>query len=106
MESATFAFIALPAFGALVVGYLLTDWRLAGAVASGGFGLLLILPGTAPSLATFVLPALLGAAAGALVLLPYLRFLPDATVWGRMGVAIVAALVASVANISLLAGSA
>jgi len=106
MESATFAFIAMPAFGALVVGYLLTDWRLAGAVAAGGFGLLLILPGNAPSTVTFALPALLGASAGALVLLPYLRFFPDSTVWGRMGIAIVTALAASVTNISILAGGA
>ena len=106
MDGATFAFIALPAFGALIAGYLLTDWRLAGAVAAGGFGLLLVLPGSAPNFATFALPVLLGAAAGALVLLPYLRFVPDGTVWGRMTIAIVAALVASVANISILAGSA
>lgn len=106
MDSATFAFIAMPTFGGLVVGYLLTDWRLAGAVASGGFALLLILPGSASSLATFFLPMLLGAAAGALVLLPYLRFVRDATVWGRMTVAIIAALAASAANISILAGSA
>ncbi len=106
MESATFAFIAMPAFGALVVGYLLTDWRLAGAVAAGGFGLLLILPGAAPSITTFALPVLLGAAVGALVLLPYLRFWPDGTVWGRMGLAIAAALMASFANISILAGGA
>ena len=106
MESATFAFIAMPAFGALIVGYLLTDWRLAGAVAAGCFGLLLILPGAEPSIATFVLPVLLGAAAGALVLLPFLRFLPDTTIWGRMTVAIIAALLASVFNISILAGGA
>lgn len=106
MESATFTFIALPALGALIVGYLLTDWRLAGAAAAGGFGLLLILPGNQLSLVTFALPMLLGAAAGALILLPFLRFWPDATVWGRMTVAIVAALFASAANISILAGSA
>ena len=106
MQSATFAFIALPALGGLIAGYLLTDWRLAGAVAAGGFGLLLILPGAAPSFSTFALPTLLGAAVGGLVLLPYLNIVPDASVWGRMGVAIIAALVASFANISILAGSA
>ena len=106
MEIATFAFIALPALGGLIAGYLLTDWRLAGALSAGGFGLLIILPGTAPSIFTFVLPFLLGAAVGALALLPYLRARPDASVWGRMGVAIIAALVASFANISILAGGA
>lgn len=106
MESATFTFIALPALGGLIVGYLLTDWRLAGAAAAGGFGLLLILPGSGPGLVTFALPLLLGGAAGALVLLPYLRLWPDATVWGRMTVAIVAALLASAGNISILSGSA
>ncbi|NNL18221.1 MAG: hypothetical protein HKP37_05710, partial [Boseongicola sp.] len=78
----------------------------AGAAGAGGFGLLLILPGTGPSIATFFLPMLLGAAAGAVALLPYLRFMRDPTVWGRMTVAIVAALIASAANISFLAGSA
>ena len=106
MDGATFAFITLPALGGWLTGFLLTDWRLAGAAAAGGFGLLLILPGTSPSVVTLFLPLLLGAAAAALVLLPYLKWRPDASVWGRMGVAIVGALAASFANLSFIAGAA
>ena len=80
------------------------DWRLAGAVAAGGFGLLLVLPGAAPSLITFVLPFLLGVAMGGLVLLPFLYFFKDTTVWGRMGVSVIAALAGSFTNLSFIAG--
>ena len=106
MDGATFVFIVMPALGGLVGGYLLKDWRLAGAVAAGGFGLLLILPGAASAFVTFLLPGLLGVAAGALVLLPYMLWRPDATVWGRMTVSMVAALAASFANLSIIAGAA
>ena len=106
MDGATFVFIVMPALGGMLAGYILKDWRLSGAVAAGGFGLLLILPGGSSALVTFLLPALLGMATGALLLLPYLRWRPDATVWGRMTVSMVAALAASFANLSIIAGAA
>ncbi len=104
MDGVTFAFIVLPCLGAVITGYLLTDWRLAGALASGGLACLLVLPGTGPFTA-YVLPPLGGAAVGALALLPVLRFRSDTTVWGRMTVALVAAFAAAYANLIIIAGT-
>ena len=105
MDGITFAFIAMPCIGACIAGWALRDWRLAGAMASGGFALLLVLPGSGPLMA-YALPFIAGAAVGSLALLPYMKWRSDATVWGRMAVALIATLVAAYANLISMVGGA
>lgn len=104
MEGVTFAFIALPALAAVVSGYLLTDWRLAGALGSGGFGLLFLLTGIGGPVA-LLLPLIAGAAVTGIVLLGYLYWRPDASVWGRMGVALTAVMVLAAVTLYALVAS-
>lgn len=85
METILFPFVAVPCLAAIVVSYLITDWRLAGAVAAGAAGLL-ILPGLVPALplTVFLLPLLFGAAVGAVTSGILLYVQNDSNLWTRM----------------------
>ncbi|QMU58115.1 MAG: hypothetical protein GKR98_07845 [Boseongicola sp.] len=104
MDGVTFAFVLLPCLGAVTAGYLNSDWRLAGALAAGGFALLLVVPGSGGPLGTYVLPGVAGAAVAGLVLLPYLRWQQDTTIWGRMMVSLVAVVTVAFVNLFIFTG--
>jgi len=105
MGSLALPFIYLPCAGGCLVGYALRDWRLAGAVASGGFALLILLTGDAVPLLVFVLPVLGGVAVGALVLTPLLFVRPACSVWTRMSVALVASFTAGFLQLHTATGA-
>lgn len=88
MQGLSLPFVVLPSIGGVAAGWLLTDWRLAGALVAGGLALVLLGTGQLGLIGLFALPVIGGAATGALALMPYLYFRPDASVWSRMTLAL------------------
>ncbi len=94
IEGLTLPFVLIPSIGGTIAGWLLTDWRLAGAAASGGFALLFVAGLLPEVIRVLSLPLISGVAVGALALAPVLFLRPDAGVWSRMTVGLLAAFIA------------
>ncbi len=94
IEGLTLPFVLIPSIGGTIAGWLLTDWRLAGAAASGGFALMFIAGLFPEVIRVLALPLVSGIAVGALALAIVLFFRRDAGLWGRMTVGLLAAFFA------------
>lgn len=104
MGTLTTPFVLLPSIGSVLAGYLLRDWRLAGAAAAGLAGLSVIATMSPHPYAVLVLPLLVGAAIGSLALIPLLLFRPTSSVWTRMTLALAVTFTASFAHLFFLTG--
>ena len=97
MASMYSAFLWWPGLAAVVSGYFLDDWRLAGAVTALALGATVLLLWLQPPFGVFALPFAAGATIGAGALTGYLRLRGETTIWDRMLVALIAALLAGAA---------
>ncbi len=98
-------FILAPGASAAFAGYLIRDWRLAGAISSIALAVIILLMWLQPPMSIFALPFSVGVAAGSAVLAAYLAYRPEAGVWDRMLVATVAAVLVGAAILYTLAGA-
>jgi len=89
----TLAFVIVPSIGACLATWVLRDWRLAGAVASGGAGLLVLGANTPLPFMGLMLPLLAGAVVGALVAAVMLVARPTGSLWTRLSVSLSTAFV-------------
>ena len=85
------AFVLLPCLGAVIAGWGLADWRLAGIAVCAGLAVLLVAGFLPASLRLFGLPLVSGALVGAVSMVAVLYLRPDANVWSRMTIAMMAA---------------
>lgn len=103
MASLFFTFIVLPGIAASCAAWFITDWRLAGAIAAGCYGLLFVPPLMLPMPAAFyILPAVAGTAIGATVSGVATYRSPDSTGWSRMLYALVFTLFLAILALLLL----
>lgn len=84
MEGLTLAFVTVPCFGACLAAGLLRDWRLAGAVAAGGAGVLVLVASLSLPFMGVMWPVLSGAVLGAIVTGLMLALKPDGSIWTRL----------------------
>lgn len=89
MSGLTVAYVLIPCIGAVLLGAVIRDWRLAAAAACGALGLLVLRDALPETLRVFGPPVLVGVALGAIALVPYLVKRPTADVWGRMIAALI-----------------
>ena len=84
-------FVLLPCLGAVIAGWGLADWRLAGIAVCAALVVLAVAAFLPVSLRLFGLPLVSGALVGALALIPVLYWRGDVNLWSRMSVAMMAA---------------
>lgn len=104
MGGLSLAFVIAPCIGGVAAAAVLRDWRLAGALSAGAFGLMFFLAAAAGPFSTIALPFVGGIAVGSLAMVAHLRFLPQATIWGRMSTGLTTVFVLSVVNLFIFAG--
>ncbi len=98
MDGLAFAFVTIPCFGACLAAAALRDWRLAGAVASGGAGLLVLASiGALPPLG-LIWSVLSGVVFGAILTGFLLALRPDGSLWTRLTVTLCAAFIVFVTH--------
>lgn len=94
MSGIATTFLVLPSLAAVLVAWLVQDWRMAGLIAALGVATLIVLLAIRHPLGVFVMPSLSGAVVGGVATLCLLRLKPDGSVWTRMSFAVVVAFVA------------
>lgn len=103
MASLFITFIVLPGIAASATAWFITNWRLAGAIAAGCYGLLFVPPLMLPMPAAFyILPAVAGTAIGATVSGIATYRSPDSTGWSRMLYALVITFTLAILGLILL----
>ena len=107
MSGVATAFLVLPSCAAVLVAWLVRDWRVAGLIAASGMALLIVLLALRLPLSVFAMPLLSGAVVGGISTLCLLRLRPESSVWTRMSLALVVAFLAHLfllSNLSMDAG--
>ncbi len=92
-------FVLLPCLGAVIAGWGLADWRLAGIAVCAALAVLALSAFLPAGLRLFGLPLVSGVLVGAISLIPLLILRPDASVWGRMTLAMLVAFAVHMAHL-------
>ncbi|MDE0968071.1 MAG: hypothetical protein OSA51_01555 [Octadecabacter sp.] len=89
-SSVSFVFVILPCIAAVITSLLLSDWRLAAAMACGATGLLIITPMMPDAVRLFGLSIISGVLVGSLALVVVLLIRSTTAMWTRMTIAMLA----------------
>ena len=84
MSGITVPYVVMPCIGAVVLGAMVRDWRLAAAALFGALAVLAANEYLPDPVRVFGLPVIMGIILGSVALVPYLAIRPVADVWGRM----------------------
>lgn len=94
MSALAVTFLALPAGVAVLVAWLVSDWRMAGLIAASGMAILIVLLAVRLPYSVFAMPVLSGGVVGGITTLSILRWRPESAVWTRMTFALIVAFAA------------
>lgn len=94
MSALAATFLFLPSAVAVLVAWLVSDWRMGGLVAATGMAVLIVLLAVRLPYVVFLMPVLSGAVVGGITSLSILRWRPESVVWTRMTFALIVAFVA------------